>query len=59
MLLKALKEQIILERDLEKAKIDMIDTCPDFNLFDAFRLIDKSAKGYIAAYELKDAFNDP
>lgn len=54
-----MKEEIILERELEKAKIDLIETCYDFNLFDAFRMLDRGGKGYIAAYELKDSFNDP
>ena len=57
--MKAFKEQIILERDLEKSKIDLIETCPDFNLFDAFRMIDRDAKGYVTTFDLKQAFESP
>lgn len=28
-------------------------------MFDAFRLIDRDAKGYVTVYDLKDAFADP
>jgi hypothetical protein len=58
-LTKAFKEQIILDRDLEKSKIDLVDTCYDFNLFDAFRLLDKDAKGYLTSFDIKDAFDNP
>jgi Ca2+-binding EF-hand superfamily protein len=50
---------LLLDRELEKAKIDLIDTCADFNLYDAFRLIDKDAKGYVTSYDLRDALDDP
>ena len=55
-LIKAFKEQLILDRELEKSKFDLIDSCPDFNLYDAFRLIDRDSIGYVTALELKRAF---
>ena len=45
----------MLERELEKAKIDLIDSNPDFNLFDAFKVVDKDGKGYALSYDLYDA----
>ena len=54
-LVKAFREQLILEREIEKAKIDLIESCFDFNLFDAFRLVDRDGKGYATAYDLYGA----
>lgn len=48
---------MILDRDLEKAKIDLLDSCPDFNLYDAFRVIDRDGKSYATVYDIKDAFD--
>lgn len=53
-----MKQQLLLDRELEKAKIDLMDTCQDFNLHDAFRLIDREGRGYITAYEIMHAFKD-
>mmetsp|Transcript_21114 Transcript_21114/g.3427 ORF Transcript_21114/g.3427 Transcript_21114/m.3427 type:complete len:89 (+) Transcript_21114:1316-1582(+) len=47
------KEQINLDRDLEKAKIDLA-LRSDFNLDDAFKIFDAVGRGYITAYELED-----
>ena len=47
-----------MERDLEKAKIDVVETCGDFNLFDAFRILDRDTKGYLSAFDIRDAFNN-
>jgi len=58
-LVKAFKEQLLLDRDLEKAKADIFDSCPDFNLFDAFKAIDPISKGYATALDIKDACDDP
>jgi hypothetical protein len=44
---------------LEKAKIDLVESCHDFNLFDAFKIIDKDSKGYATIYDIKDAFDSP
>jgi hypothetical protein len=54
-LIKAFKEQLLIERDLEKAKIDLFESCSDFNLFDAFKIIDSQGKGYVFSYDIKDA----
>ena len=54
-LLKAFREQLLLERELERAKIDLIQSCSDFNLYDAFKILDKDTKGWIQAYEIRDA----
>ena len=37
----------------------MVETCYDFNLYDAFRMIDRDAKGHVSAYELREAFSHP
>ena len=58
-LIRAFKEQLILERELEKAKIDLVESCPDFNLFDAFSIIDTDRKGYLQPYDLKTSFDHP
>ena len=59
ILVKAFKEQLILDRDLEKAKQDLFDSCSDFNLFDAFKIIDPYSKSYATALDIKDACDDP
>jgi Ca2+-binding EF-hand superfamily protein len=48
---------MILDRELEKAKIDLVDTCRDFNLFDTFRILDRDGRGQISAHDLKNAFD--
>jgi hypothetical protein len=32
-------------KELERAKIDLVMSCLDFNLFDAFRMLDHEQKG--------------
>ena len=44
---------------MEKSKIDLVETCYDFNLFDAFRVLDRDAKGYLTSFDIKDAFDNP
>jgi Ca2+-binding EF-hand superfamily protein len=56
-LVRALREQISLEKDLENAKISLISR-PDFNLFDAFRIFDIDSRGYITLSDLKAGLND-
>jgi hypothetical protein len=41
-----LKEIIFIERELESAKIEL-SLKPDFNLLDAFKIIDMENKGYV------------
>jgi len=48
----------LLDRELENAKVDLQESCPDFNLFDAFSTIDPSGKGHIDSYDLLRAFKD-
>jgi Ca2+-binding EF-hand superfamily protein len=50
----ALKEQLKLEKELEDAKITLT-TCADFNLMDAFQVVDKHSKGWITGPELIEA----
>ena len=50
---------MLLDRELEKAKVDLLETCIDFNLYDAFRLLDREGRGYISTYEILQAFKDP
>ena len=45
----------MIERELEKAKIDLIDTCYDFNLFDAFKILDRDGRGYCLSFDIYDA----
>jgi hypothetical protein len=43
---RMLKEIIFMERELESAKIEL-SLKPDFNLLDAFKIIDIDSKGYV------------
>ena len=56
-MVRAFKEQINLEKELEDAKIRLVIQ-PDFNLMDAFQMLDKSAKGWITASELVDVLSE-
>lgn len=56
-LVRAFREHISLERELENAKTSLVQK-PDFNLFDAFRIFDVDSKGYITLSELKLALQD-
>jgi Ca2+-binding EF-hand superfamily protein len=55
-LVRSLREQISLEKEIENAKISLVQR-PDFNLFDAFRIFDIDAKGYINFIDLKEGLN--
>ncbi len=55
-LVRSLREQISLEKEIENAKISLAQRA-DFNLFDAFRIFDVDAKGYITYIDLKDGLN--
>lgn len=52
-----LKRQIDVEHDLERAK-ERLALCHDFNLFDAFRIFDTPARGYIGFTDLKYGLQD-
>lgn len=49
-LVTALKEQINIERAIERAKINLA-LKSDFNLLDAFRTFDPDGKGFVSRYE--------
>jgi len=53
-LVRAFKEQIALEKELEDAKIRLAMQV-DFNLMDGFQMIDKNAKGWVSTPELVDS----
>jgi len=52
----ALTDQVSAESHLEQAKQDLVSRCLDFNLYDAFRLVDLAGRGYVTERELYDAF---
>ena len=56
-MIRCFHEQVLLERELERGKIDLIEQCDDFNLYDAFRMIDSQVKGRVSAYDIKDSLN--
>jgi Ca2+-binding EF-hand superfamily protein len=51
-----LKEIIFMERELESAKIEL-SLKPDFNLLDAFKMIDLNNKGWVSFSELCDVLS--
>ena len=57
MLLKAVQDIIALERELEQFKVSLAK-CGDFNLIDAFGVIDKEGRGYVTASELHDVLTE-
>ena len=50
-------DYINLERDLERLKVSAV-VKEDFNLIDAFGLIDFSGKGSVTATEIREALLD-
>lgn len=56
-LVRALREYMNLERELENAKISLTQT-PDFNIFDAFRIFDMDSRGWISLTDLKIGLNE-
>jgi len=55
-LTKALYDMIREERDLESAKINLSKRL-DFNLYDAFRIFDRSSRGYITLADLREGLS--
>lgn len=51
-----LKEIIFMERELESAKIEL-SLKPDFNLLDAFKVIDVQNKGWVSFQELLESLH--
>ena len=56
-LVRAFREQISLERELENAKISLVQK-PDFNVFDAFRIFDLNSNGVVTRSELRIGLNE-
>lgn len=56
-LVRAFREQISLERELEQAKVGLIQK-PDFNIFDAFRIFDIDSRGWVSLTDLKLGLNE-
>lgn len=56
-LVRALKKQIDLEKEVEDVK-QSLALKSDFNLLDAFRFIDRKARGFVSRIELEIALND-
>ena len=55
--MNSLIDYINLERDLEKLKVS-VALKEDFNLIDAFGLIDIQGKGYVTPMEIREALLD-
>jgi Ca2+-binding EF-hand superfamily protein len=56
-LVRTMREQMSLEKELETAKINLSQK-PDFNLFDAFRIFDVDSRGFVTHTDLKYGLND-
>ena len=56
-LISAFKEQMRLERELDEAKFRLANQ-QDFNLMDAFQMIDKHSKGWVTGPEIHEALNE-
>lgn len=56
-LVRALKEQINLDREVEELK-NQLSFRHDFNAEDAFRILDKRGRGYLSKFEFELSLND-
>ena len=56
-LINAFREYIRLERELEEAKARLAAQ-PDFNLMDAYQMLDKYSKGWITAPEIVESLGE-
>lgn len=52
MVVDLIKSQLMIERKIERAKIDL-SLRTEFNLIDAFRVLDQESKGWVTPSELK------
>ena len=43
----AVKTLVILEREIERQKRNIVASCLDFNLYNAFRILDLQEKGFV------------
>ena len=57
VLLKAVQDIIGFERELEQFKVSLAK-CADFNLIDAFAMLDKEGRGYVTASELHEVLTE-
>jgi len=57
VLLKAVQDIIGFERELEQFKVSLAK-CADFNLIDAFTMLDKEGRGYVTASELHEVLTE-
>lgn len=55
---KVLRKQVAMDREVEKLKQDLVSSCLDFNLFDAFRLLDKSNKRFVRISDMLAVLQD-
>lgn len=55
-LISVLKQQVDLDREIERAKVSLT-LMPDFNLHDAFQIFDELNKASISSYDLEKALN--
>jgi hypothetical protein len=46
----------LMVKELERTKIDLVLSCLDFNLFDAFRILDLKQSGSVSESELYQVF---
>lgn len=56
-LVQGLREQLRMEQELEESRTRLAQQ-PDFNLMDAFQMLDKYSKGWITAPELLESLNE-
>lgn len=54
---KIFKDTIFMERELESAKIELC-LKPDFNIGDAYKMVDKFEKGYIGPEDVLAFMNE-
>ena len=53
-MIKTLKEQINIDREIENIR-KKLALRPDFNLLDAFRIIDQNEKGFVSSNQFERA----
>jgi Ca2+-binding EF-hand superfamily protein len=56
-LVSTLREHIRMDREIEDAKIRLAGR-PDFNLSDAFTILDRNAKGWVSGPEILEALHE-
>ena len=56
-LISAFRELIRLETEVDSFKM-RVASQPDFNLMDAFNMLDKTSKGWVTAQEIMDVLGE-